>query len=85
MRRTPVRMLSTLGLTVFTSLFQISVGATVDSNVLDSCPGYSATNIKQKGVGLTADLILNGKGCNVFGPDVQQLSLNVMYETGERM
>jgi hypothetical protein len=79
-----LRVLNTVGLAVLTSFFQSSVeGTVVDPNVLDSCPGYSATNIKNTGVGLTADLVISGQGCNVFGPDVQKLSLNVIYETGE--
>lgn len=83
MHRRHVRVLSTLGLAILTSFFQSSVKATVvDPNVLDSCPGYSATNIKTVGPELTADLVLNGQACNVFGPDVQNLALSVVYETG---
>jgi alpha-glucosidase len=84
--RTSVRVLSALGLAILTSFFQSSVeGTTVDPKVLDSCPGYSATNVKNNGPRLTADLVLNGKGCNVFGADIQKLTLNVVYETGELM
>ena len=73
-------------LAIFASFFQNPVkGTAVDPRVLDACPGYNATNIKNNGPTLTADLVLNGKGCNVFGPDVQKLTLNVVYETGEFM
>ena len=86
MHRRPVRVLSILGLAILTSFFQSSVeGTVVDPTVLDSCPGYSATNIKTVGPGLTADLVLNGQGCNVFGPDIQNLALSVVYETGKLM
>lgn len=80
MRRATVRVLSTLGLAILASSVE---GTVVDPNVLDACPGYSATNIKNNGPLLTADLILNGQGCNVFGTDVQKLTLNVVYETGK--
>lgn len=82
MRRATVRVLSTLGLAILASSVE---GTVVDPNVLDACPGYSATNIKNNGPLLTADLILNGQGCNVFGTDVQKLTLNVVYETDTRI
>ena len=55
----------------------------VDPNVLDACPGYKATDVSASGTKLTATLILAGKPCNVFGDDIQKLSLSVEYETGE--
>jgi hypothetical protein len=54
----------------------------VDPSVLDACPGYSATNIKTRHDGLTADLVLLPNSCNVFGDDIPNLSLSVIYETG---
>ena len=64
------------------AILQASVLATVvDPSVLDACPGYTATNIKTKPNGLSADLVLGSKACNVFGEDVKKLSLNVVYET----
>ena len=60
-----------------------AVGATyVDPSVLDACPGYTARNVKVQRNGLTADLVLGGKACNVFGTDIPKLSLSVVYETG---
>ena len=56
----------------------------VDPSVLDACPGYIATNVEVRRDGLTADLVLGGKPCNVFGNDIQKLSLSVVYETGTR-
>lgn len=47
-----------------------------------ACPGYKATNVKTAGSSITADLELAGKACNVYGPDVQKLRLEVTYETG---
>ena len=54
----------------------------VDPTVLDACPGYIATNVEVRGDGLTANLVLGGKPCNVFGNDIQNLTLSVVYETG---
>ena len=54
----------------------------VDPAVLDACPGYKAVNVEKYGSTLTADLSLAGKACNVFGQDIQQLKLEVTYETG---
>jgi len=55
----------------------------VDPNVLDACPGYKPTDVSASGIKFTATLILAGKACNVFGKDIQKLSLSVEYETGE--
>jgi alpha-glucosidase len=55
----------------------------VDPTVLDACPGYIASNVEVQRNGLTADLVLGGKPCNVFGNDIQKLSLSVVYETGK--
>lgn len=54
----------------------------VDPAVLDACPGYKAGNVQNDGPTFTADLTLAGKACNVFGTDIQQLKLEVTYETG---
>lgn len=57
----------------------------VDPSVLDACPGYNATHVEVKGSTLTADLSLAGSPCNVFGPDVAELKLEVTYETGSNL
>ena len=49
---------------------------------LDSCPGYKASNVKTTSSGLTANLKLAGKACNVYGTDLTDLALSVVYETG---
>jgi hypothetical protein len=54
----------------------------VDPAILDACPGYTAANVKVQRDGLTADLVLAGKSCNVFGNDIEKLMLSVVYETG---
>ena len=54
----------------------------VDPRVLDACPGYRATHISSEGTTLNATLVLAGEACNVFGNDIEQLELQVTYETG---
>lgn len=49
---------------------------------VDACPGYNATNVVTTSFGLTADLFLAGPACNVYGPDLVQLKLQVTYEDG---
>jgi hypothetical protein len=53
------------------------------SSGLETCPGYSASNVVAKGDTLTADLSLAGKACNTFGEDLDNLKLFVQYETGK--
>ncbi|KAK3941275.1 putative glycoside hydrolase [Diplogelasinospora grovesii] len=52
---------------------------------LTSCPGYKASNVKTSATGLTADLQLAGKACNVYGTDLDNLILEVTYETDTRL
>ena len=59
-------------------------GATVtDPATLDACPGYAAKNVVNLGHKLTADLVLRGEACNVFGTDIEKLKLEVTYETSK--
>ena len=51
----------------------------MDPTILDAC--YTATNVQVQRDG-TADLLLGGKPCYVFGDDIQRLTLGVVYETG---
>ena len=64
-------------------LLGVAAAVWVNPATLDACPGYKATNVKSDGSTLTADLSLAGKACNVFGTDIQQLKLEVAYETGK--
>ena len=43
----------------------------------------TAIDVSASGAKFTATLIPPGKPCNVFGNDIQKLSLSVEYETGE--
>ncbi|KAF2843449.1 glycoside hydrolase family 31 protein [Patellaria atrata CBS 101060] len=55
------------------------------SSSVDSCPGYSASNVQTSAIGLTADLSLAGSPCNAYGNDIADLKLTVNYETGYRI
>lgn len=69
----------------FLGLLGLATATWIDPAVLDACPGYKATNVWSSESALTADLTLAGKACNVFGTDIQQLKLEVTYETGAIM
>ncbi|KAL7272720.1 hypothetical protein RUND412_004462 [Rhizina undulata] len=47
---------------------------------LDACPGYVAHNIKQTASTLTALLKIGGEACNIYGPDISELYLEVSYD-----
>ncbi|KAI0657124.1 alpha-glucosidase [Cubamyces menziesii] len=66
-------------------LVLLSRATVIDPAALDACPGYRAKNVFTFGPKLTADLVLAGKACNVFGPDIEQLKLEVTYETTDRI
>ncbi|KAI1303421.1 glycoside hydrolase family 31 protein [Xylaria venustula] len=52
---------------------------------LSACPGYSASHVKTTASGLTATLTLAGEGCDVYGTDLEDLILDVSYETDTRL
>lgn len=60
----------------------VASGSTASAN-LDACPGYKATHVVTNGPALSAELTLAGEACNVYGPDVEKLTLDVTYETSE--
>lgn len=49
---------------------------------LDSCPGYRASDVETTDNGLTASLTLAGTACNVYGTDLEELTLTVEYQSG---
>jgi hypothetical protein len=49
---------------------------------LDACPGYAASNVRNNGASITADLTLAGTPCNVYGQDLINLRLLVEYQDG---
>jgi len=57
--------------------------AVKESDLLAACPGYKASNVQQSATGVTADLTLGGTACDVFGDDLEDLTLEVTYDTGK--
>ncbi|KAG5999370.1 hypothetical protein E4U54_001887 [Claviceps lovelessii] len=49
------------------------------------CPGYEASTIQTTRDGITAHLHLAGKSCNAYGRDLDNLTLQVVTETAERL
>ncbi|KAI9794062.1 MAG: hypothetical protein M1816_006687 [Peltula sp. TS41687] len=49
------------------------------------CPGYTASNVVSSGSKLTAQLSLAGKPCNVYGNDINDLTLTVEYQAQDRL
>jgi len=52
---------------------------------VDSCPGYTASNVITTDSTLTADLTLAGIACNVYSDDIPNLKLVVEYQTNDRL
>ncbi|KAI0837099.1 glycoside hydrolase family 31 protein [Hypoxylon sp. FL0890] len=69
------------------------VGQAIIPNIVDPqavnpqsvCPGYKASNVKKSSNVLTADLTLAGNACNVYGTDIEALSLVVEYQAVDRL
>jgi alpha-glucosidase len=49
------------------------------------CPGYTASNVQQTASGFKASLSLAGNACNVYGTDIDALSLSVEYQRADRL
>ena len=75
-----MKLQKTLWASVLASSIAFGATGAVD---LDACPGYKATHVVTNGPTLSAELTLAGKACNVYGPDVKKLSMEVTYETSE--
>jgi alpha-glucosidase len=56
-----------------------------DYSLLESCPGYSASNVEVTDNSITADLTLAGDPCDAYGTDLEELTLQVTYETDDRI
>jgi alpha-glucosidase len=54
-------------------------------NAQTVCPGYKASQVERTEHGFTAALSLAGKPCNVYGTDVDYLSLTVEYQSADRL
>lgn len=49
------------------------------------CPGYKASNLVENEYGFTADLAIAGANCQAFGNDIAHLTLEVSYQSKERL
>lgn len=49
------------------------------------CPGYTASNVVSAGSRLAAQLSLAGRPCNVYGNDINELTLTVEYQAKDRL
>ncbi|KAL8923836.1 MAG: hypothetical protein Q9208_004397 [Pyrenodesmia sp. 3 TL-2023] len=78
---------------IFTVPIEADTGAPLlpnvdDPNATDAqtvCPGYTATTVKRTGYGLKATLTLAGPARNVYGTDIDKLSLTVAYQSADRL
>ncbi|OCK81184.1 glycoside hydrolase family 31 protein [Lepidopterella palustris CBS 459.81] len=57
----------------------------IQSSSINTCPGYTASNIVKTDSTLSADLKLAGTACNVYGTDLVDLKLLVEYQTNDRL
>ncbi|KAK5109944.1 hypothetical protein LTR62_006433 [Meristemomyces frigidus] len=77
----------------FTVPASVDVGPNVLPNIKDQqakqaqslCPGYTASDVKHTANGVTATLNLAGDACNVYGTDIETLSLAVDFQTAHRL
>jgi alpha-glucosidase len=78
---------------IFTVPVESNNGANLIPNILDPdaidpqsvCPGYRASNVKPTHYGITADLTIAGKACNVYGTDIDNLILTIEHQSNTRL
>lgn len=78
---------------VFTVPASADEGQPLIPNIIDPqavdpqsvCPGYTASNVVETTNGFTADLTLAGSACNVYGNDIEDLTLRVEYQDVDRL
>ncbi|KAK3075088.1 hypothetical protein LTR53_001914 [Teratosphaeriaceae sp. CCFEE 6253] len=83
--------------TTFSIAFTVPASADLGPNLLPNikdpnakqaqalCPGYTAVDVERTENGLTATLNLAGAPCNVYGTDVETLSLKVDVQSAHRL
>lgn len=84
---------STSSAAQFTVPASADVGANLIANIKDPdavdaqsvCPGYTASNVVRNQLGFSATLSLAGAPCNVYGTDIDELSLTVEYQSAHRL
>lgn len=78
---------------VFTVPPTADIGKNIIPNIQDPlavdpqtvCPGYLATNVRHGLSGFKADLALAGPPCNVYGNDIESLTLEVTFQAEDRI
>jgi alpha-glucosidase len=78
---------------IFTVPASADVGAPLLPNIKDPqavnaqtvCPGYVASGVQQTDNGITAYLDLAGPPCNLYGNDIENLTLLVEYQATDRV
>lgn len=78
---------------IFTVAASADYGANLLPNIYDPqaadpqsvCPGYTASNVVRTPYGLNAILTLSGAACDVYGTDIETLSLTVEYQSADRL
>ncbi|KAI2638443.1 glycoside hydrolase family 31 protein [Xylaria nigripes] len=82
-----VGLLLSLPLSASTTLRKEDAVASVPNtiNPQSVCPGYKASNVAVTSLGFTADLTLAGDPCNIYGTDIELLSLVVEYQATDRL
>ncbi|KAG2021281.1 alpha glucosidase [Coprinopsis cinerea AmutBmut pab1-1] len=68
--------------------FWLALGAYVDPQLLDACPGYVVKGASSLNGGTDFRIYLElarAPGCNVFGEDIERLRLTVSYQTDTRL
>ena len=77
----------------FTVPASADVGANVLPNIKDPsakqaqqlCPGYTASNVEHTASGIKGRLSLSGEPCNVYGTDIEELTIEVDIQTAHRL
>ncbi|KAM0720338.1 hypothetical protein Q7P37_004474 [Cladosporium fusiforme] len=71
---------------------QINAAPSLTPTILDAsapdsqtCPGYKASNVVNSTSGFTADLAIAGDACSAYGNDINDLTLEVTYQTKGRL
>lgn len=72
---------SLYGIALLRGVAAAAVSRRQTASDIDSCPGYSASDVINTDAGLTARLSLAGPACNAYGADVQNLRLAVNYDS----
>ncbi|KAJ5088564.1 alpha/beta-glucosidase agdC [Penicillium angulare] len=73
------------GLFLFLKFSLVGAAAIGIRDSPDQCPGYNAINIIEHDNSLTADLVLAGDACDLYGSDLLNLKLLVEYQTDNRL